>query len=78
MTKELIEEIAKALVDRPEEVQVTAVEASEVTVFEMRVHPEDLGKLIGRDGRNVNAIRTLLVGIGTKIRKRLRLEVLGD
>ena len=48
--KELVEEIARALVDHPEGVQVKAVEGSQVTVLELRVHPEDLGKVIGRRG----------------------------
>jgi len=52
--KELIEAIAKALVDHPEQVQVRVVEGEQVTVLELRVHPEDLGKVIGRQGRTAN------------------------
>ena len=55
--RELVEDIAKALVDHPEGVQVKAVEGSQVTVLELRVHPEDLGKVIGRQGRTAKAIR---------------------
>ena len=76
--KELVEAIAKALVDRPEEVQVRAVEGSQVTVLELRVHAEDLGKVIGRQGRTAKAIRTLLTAAGVKIRKRFTLEIVED
>ena len=74
--KELVEEIAKALVDYPDEIQVTAVEGSEVTVLELRANPEDLGKIIGRQGRTVQAIRILLGAGGMKIHRRFTLEVL--
>jgi uncharacterized protein len=74
--KELVEEIAKALVDKPEQVQVRAVEGEQVTVLELRVHPEDLGKVIGRQGRTAKAIRTLLGAAGMKLRKRFTLEIL--
>ncbi len=74
--KELVEAIAKALVDHPEAVQVKSVEGQQVTVLELRVHPEDLGKVIGRQGRTAKAIRTLLGAAGMKIRRRLTLEIL--
>lgn len=74
--KELVEEIAKALVDHPENVQVKAVEGEQVTVLELRVHPTDLGKVIGRQGRTAKSIRTILGAAGMKIRKRLTLEIL--
>ena len=74
--KELVEAIAKALVDNPDEVQVHAVEGEQVTVLELRVHPEDLGKVIGRQGRTAKSIRTILGAAGMKIRKRLTLEIL--
>ena len=76
--KELVEEIAKALVDYPDEVQVTAVECSEVTVLELRTNPEDIGKVIGRQGRTAQAIRTLLGAVGMKLRRRFTLQVLED
>jgi predicted RNA-binding protein YlqC (UPF0109 family) len=76
--KELVEEIARALVDHPEGVQVKAVEGSQVTVLELRVHPEDLGKVIGRQGRTAKAIRTLLGAAGMKLHKRFTLEILED
>lgn len=74
--KELVEAIAKALVDNPDEVQVRAVEGEQVTVFELRVHPSDLGKVIGRQGRTANSIRTILGAAGMKLSKRLTLEIL--
>ncbi len=74
--KELVEAIAKALVDHPEDVQVKPVEGQQVTVLELRVHPEDLGKVIGRQGRTAKAMRTILGAAGMKIRKRLTLEIL--
>lgn len=74
--KELLEEIAKALVDNPEDVQVTEVEGEQTTVLELRVRDEDLGKVIGRQGRTARAIRTLLSAAGMKIHKRFVLEIL--
>ncbi len=74
--KELVEEIAKALVDHPENVQVTEVEGEQTTVLELRVQNEDLGKVIGRQGRTARAIRTLLSAAGMKIHKRFVLEIL--
>lgn len=78
--KELVETIARALVDRPEEVQVKTVggAGTQVTVLELRVHAEDLGKVIGRQGRTAKAIRTLLGAAGMKLRKRFTLEILED
>ena len=74
--KELLVEIAKALVDSPEDVQVTEVEGEQTTVLELRVRNEDLGKVIGRQGRTARAIRTLLSAAGMKIHKRFVLEIL--
>ena len=74
--KELVEAIAKALVDNPDQVQVRAVEGEQVTVFELRVHPSDLGKVIGRQGRTAKSIRTILSAAGMKLKKRLTLEIL--
>jgi uncharacterized protein len=76
--KELVETIARALVDHPEEVQVKSGEGAQVTVLELRVHPDDLGKVIGRQGRTAKAIRTLLGAAGMKHRKRYTLEILED
>jgi len=74
--KELIEMIAKALVDNPEEVSVTEVEGEQTTVLELRVAQTDLGKVIGKQGRTARAIRTLLGASGMKLRKRFVLEIL--
>jgi predicted RNA-binding protein YlqC (UPF0109 family) len=74
--KQLVEEIAKALVDHPEKVQVNSVDGEQVTVLELRVDPEDLGKVIGRQGRTVKSIRTLLGAAGMKLKKRFTLEII--
>jgi predicted RNA-binding protein YlqC (UPF0109 family) len=74
--KELVESIARALVDHPEQVQVHSVEGEQVTVLELKVAPDDLGKVIGRQGRTAKSIRTLLGAAGMKLRKRFTLEIL--
>ncbi len=74
--KELIEAMAKALVDRPEEVAVKEVEGERTTVFELRVATTDLGKVIGKQGKTARAMRTILGAAGTKIGKRCVLEIL--
>ena len=76
--KELVEPIARALVDHPEDVQVTTVEGPQGVVLELRVHTEDLGKVIGRQGRTAKAIRTILGAGGMKLRKRYTLEIHED
>lgn len=74
--KELITYIAKALVDKPEEVEVMEFEGEKTTVIELRVSQEDLGKVIGKQGRTARAMRTILNAAATKIRKRAVLEIL--
>lgn len=74
--KELVEAIAKALVDRPDKVQVREVEGEQTTVLELRVATEDLGKVIGKQGKTARAMRTILAGAGMKVRKRFVLEIL--
>ena len=75
--KELIEQIAKALVDDPDAVTVFAVEGEQTTVLlELRVAQTDLGKVIGKQGRTARAIRTLLGAAGMKLHKRFVLEIL--
>ncbi len=74
--KDLLVEIAKALVDNPEDVNVTEVEGEQTTVLELRVREEDLGKVIGRQGRTARALRTLLSAAGMKVHKRFVLEIL--
>ncbi len=74
--KELIEMIAKALVDSPDDVVVNEVSGEQTTVLELRVAQSDLGKVIGKQGRTAHAIRTLLGAAGMKLRKRFVLEIL--
>ena len=74
--KALVMEIAKALVDIPDEVNVREVEGEQVTVLELRVAPSDLGKVIGKQGRTARSIRTLLGAAGMKLNRRFTLEIL--
>jgi len=74
--KELISYIAKALVDKPEEVVVTEIEGEQTSVIELKVAKDDLGKVIGKQGRTARAMRTILSAASTKIRKRSVLEIL--
>lgn len=74
--KELIEYIAKVLVDNPEEVRVTELEGKQTSVIELRVAKEDLGKVIGKQGRTARAMRTILGAASTKLKKRSVLEIL--
>lgn len=74
--RELVELIAKALVDDPDQVQVREIEGEKVTIIELRVAPGDLGKVIGKQGRTARSIRTLLNATATKLRKRAVLEIL--
>ncbi|RKX60527.1 MAG: KH domain-containing protein [Thermodesulfobacteriota bacterium] len=74
--KELVEYIAKALVDNPGAVKVNEVEGEQTSVLELKVAKEDLGKVIGRQGRTARAMRTILNAASTKLRKRSVLEIL--
>jgi predicted RNA-binding protein YlqC (UPF0109 family) len=74
--RQLVEDIAKALVDLDEKVSVRAVEGEQVTVLELRVAPSDLGKVIGKQGRTAHSIRTILGAVGTKLHHRFNLEIL--
>jgi predicted RNA-binding protein YlqC (UPF0109 family) len=74
--KEVVETVAKALVDHPEEVTVTQIDEDATIVLELRVAPQDLGKVIGKQGRTARAMRTLLRAAGMKFRKRFVLEIL--
>jgi len=74
--KALIEAMAKALVDRPEEVKISEIEGEKTTVYEIRVSQSDLGKVIGKQGKTARAMRTILGAAGTKIGKRCVLEIL--
>jgi predicted RNA-binding protein YlqC (UPF0109 family) len=74
--KELVEYIAKVLVDNPDEVRVTELEGKQTSVIELRVAKEDLGKVIGKQGRTARAMRTILGAASTKLKKRSVLEIL--
>jgi predicted RNA-binding protein YlqC (UPF0109 family) len=74
--KELLELVARALVDHPDEVVVTEVEGEQSTVYELRVARGDLGKVIGKQGRTARAIRTIVASAGTKLRKRIVFEII--
>lgn len=74
--KDLVTYIAKALVDNPGDVYVTEIEGEQTSVIELRVAKEDLGKVIGKQGRTARAMRTILSAASTKINKRLVLEIL--
>ena len=74
--KELVAFIASSLVDSPDQVQVDEVEKDEMIVEELRVAKEDLGKVIGKQGRTAKAIRTLLTVSASKLEKKARLEII--
>jgi uncharacterized protein len=74
--KELLEMIAKALADHPEQVEVRSVEGQQVIVRELRVHPEDVGKVIGRHGRTAEAPRTIFGAAGMKLHRHVTVEIL--
>jgi predicted RNA-binding protein YlqC (UPF0109 family) len=73
--KELIELIAKKLVDHPEDVQVRLIESDDGQAYELRVHPDDMGKVIGKGGRTAKAIRTLLSSAASKANVRATLQI---
>jgi uncharacterized protein len=74
--KELLEAIARALVDHPDQVHVRAIEGQQTIVLELRVDKSDLGKVIGRDGRTIKSIRSIMAAAGMKLRKRVAVEVI--
>ena len=73
--KELILMIAKSLVDRPDEVKVDEVKGEKIIVLELRVAKDDLGKVIGKQGKTAHAIRTILNATATKLKQRAVLEI---
>jgi len=73
--KDLINYLAQALVDHPEQVSVTAIEGNQTTVLELKVAKEDIGKVIGKQGRTARAMRTILSAASAKIKKRTVLEI---
>jgi predicted RNA-binding protein YlqC (UPF0109 family) len=74
--RDLVEDIAKALVDIPEEVAVKEIQGEQATLLELRVAPSDLGKVIGKQGRTARSIRTLLGAAGMKLNRRFTLDIL--
>ena len=76
MMKDLISDIVKALVDQPEQVSINEVEGGHTVVLELSVAKSDMGKVIGKQGRNAQAIRTILSAASGKVRKRYVLEIL--
>jgi predicted RNA-binding protein YlqC (UPF0109 family) len=75
-TKDLIEYIAKALVDHPEQVKVSEIEGERTSVIELTVAKEDLGKVIGKQGRTATAIRIILSAVSAKLKKHSVLEII--
>lgn len=74
--KELVEMIAKSLVDNPEKVHVSQLEGEQTSILELKVAPEDLGKVIGKQGRTARAIRVILGAAGMKLKRRFNLEII--
>jgi predicted RNA-binding protein YlqC (UPF0109 family) len=73
--KELVELIAKSLVDNPDKVQVSQLDGAQSSIIELKVAPDDVGKVIGRQGRTAQAIRVILGAAGMKLKKRYTLEL---
>lgn len=73
--KELVEYLVRSLVDKPDEVNITQTEEESVTIIEIRVANDDAGKVIGKDGRIANAIRTIVKAAGAKDQKRVSVEI---
>lgn len=76
--RELVEYIAKGLVDKPEQVSVTETSGESVTIIEIRTAPEDAGKVIGREGRIINSIRTIVKAAAAKQNKKVTVEIITD
>lgn len=76
MEKDLVEYIAKSLVDHPNSVEVNVIEGEKSTILELKVAQEDIGKVIGKSGRIARAIRTILSAAAAKTEKRVVLEIL--
>ena len=74
--KELVELIAKALVDNPDKVKVSQLDGEQSSIIELIVDPDDLGKVIGKQGRNAQAIRVILGAAGMKLKRRFNLELI--
>jgi predicted RNA-binding protein YlqC (UPF0109 family) len=73
---QVVEVIAKSLVDAPQEVSVSEVQGENTTVIQLKVAKTDIGKIIGKEGKTAKAIRTILLGVATKLKRRTVLEIL--
>ncbi len=74
--QELVRFLVEALVDHPEDIELYEVEGGQTTILELKVHPSDVGKVIGRQGKTANALRTLLKAHASRERKRVVLEII--
>ena len=74
--KELVAYVARALVDNPDDVRVSEIEGERTTILELRVHPDDLGKVIGKQGRTARALRTVVSAAATKAQMRAMVEIM--
>lgn len=74
--KTLVEHMAKALVDHPDDVAVTEVDGEQTTVFELKVNKDDLGKIIGKEGKTARSLRTIISAASAKLKKRSVLEII--
>ncbi|HHX98791.1 MAG TPA: KH domain-containing protein [Kiritimatiellia bacterium] len=73
--KELVEYVVRQLIDHPDELRLTEIEGARTVVYELRCHPEDVGKVIGKNGKTVGALRTLLSSVASKQNRRAMLEI---
>lgn len=73
--QEMIVQLVKALVDHPDEVSVKLIEGESTAVYEVKVHPDDAGKVIGKKGRTINALRTLVTAAASRERRKVMLEL---
>lgn len=76
--KDLVEHVARALVSHPESVQVNEIEGETASVLELKVAPEDLGRVIGKEGRTAKALRTILNAVASRAERRVILEIVED
>lgn len=75
MLKDLVEIIAKALVDHPEDVRIKEIAGEKTVVYELSVHPDDMGKIIGKQGRIAKALRTVVTAASVKENKKVMIEI---
>ena len=75
--RELVEYLVKSLADHPEDVELTEQESDDTVILELKISADDLGKIIGRNGNTINAIRTVVQAVASSRKKRAKLEVVG-